>query len=886
MLGVGVGTPEIAIRNKGFIDVSKFFEAGGDGTGFDFTDTTSMFEDIDGGDNVDTHGQSIGIILSKKFMGGKTAASFIAGQPELVTNGDFSTGDTTGWNLGAGDFTITVPNGQVSIERNGGIDRFSQAITTVVDRWYQFSLDVVSGTVYRAVAGSLAGGNTTPGSYTFFFKATATSTDIRFWPAADLTTVILDNISVKEVPGPHMISASSADRATYHIGANNQRGIEPDGVTDGYNLTEDLGDADTVIAAVETSDSQFILLSHGGVGASTAPFAFAAQGGSSSSPNNTLGTTTTSIDRINASPHTRNELSDVVADGSPHVMTMKSDTGFASTADPAFSGYSASGGWRFDGILYHLTIAQDPSDELIAQGELLAERQSRGQLWEYVDPRTFTDVVFSPDTTDLTSLFEDIDGGENAVPGGLVGAYVDLRNAEPGETFDGHIAGQTELWDNPTPTIVNAGGSDGQYNSSTQTFTNNAIGTNGAYPRYQFELGLTSGNWYYLEGRFSGTLGDVHGIRLGSGGADVTSQFNPSTGEFTAVVEANETYLEIHGDGRESYNFTLESMTVKHIDGHVAQTPSSADRPTLEITLDENHPSLPGIMAATDAVNLTGTTGITATPAKTTWDDVAGRVAIVGAVGSDVVAFTVDGDAARGTGGRWYSVTLNVASVAGDDYSIRDTDGNNVGQLSGTGIKGPFYFKSDGATSLIRLIEWFGILTDIDVTFTVKEVSLTAKHFYDLVGDGVTDHMTVEFGTTIAQPNFGAWAGKYNVVEKTFMMDGTSVNRNALYIETTTFSMYANTVLNGPAADTDTHIVCGLFDDADGYLRVDGEVVASGAVGNAGSDGLTILADYLGARQVDGKIGGIFFMSREPTRFELASIEYHLNQNIDGVTLP
>ena len=62
-------------------------------------------------------------------------------------------------------------------------------------------------------------------------------------------------------------------------------------------------------------------------------------------------------------------------------------------------------------------------------------------------------------------------------------------------------------------------------------------------------------------------------------------------------------------------------------------------------------------------------------------------------------------------------------SIAGDSFSIRDLDGANVGQISGVGDHGPFFIPDNGGFGdLVRVIEWTGNLTDLDVTFSIKEI--------------------------------------------------------------------------------------------------------------------------------------------------------------------
>jgi len=135
----------------------------------------------------------------------------VAGQPELVTNGDFS-GGTTGWQFTRA--TGSVSSGSLLVTATAAFANAYQTVTTVAGKTYRLSVSGVSTTGAKQVsiyAGTALGtgdlGNAsltpTPSSVVFLFRATSASTvifaqDLGAFVSGD--TFSIDNISVKEVP--------------------------------------------------------------------------------------------------------------------------------------------------------------------------------------------------------------------------------------------------------------------------------------------------------------------------------------------------------------------------------------------------------------------------------------------------------------------------------------------------------------------------------------------------------------------------------------------------------------------------------------------------------------------------------------------------------------
>jgi hypothetical protein len=210
-------------------DIANLFFGGHVGGIYDPSDFTSMYvgratTSTNVGDNP-VVGDVVGTVLDKREMDGKTAAQFIASQNEIVTNGTFDT-DVTGWSASA-SATIASVGGRLEVKTSINYQYAYQTITTVVGEWYLVTFDYIHGTTNTSdvfigtllgvgqnygAAGSLAFDQ----SIAVMFKATATTTYLHFRnrntnETAD-TTAYFDNISVKHIPGNHLVAPSDAAR--------------------------------------------------------------------------------------------------------------------------------------------------------------------------------------------------------------------------------------------------------------------------------------------------------------------------------------------------------------------------------------------------------------------------------------------------------------------------------------------------------------------------------------------------------------------------------------------------------------------------------------------------------------------------------------------------
>ena len=172
--------------------------------------TTTLFQDTAGTTPVTTPGQPVGLVLDK-------SKGLVLG-PELVTNGDFSSG-STGWSVNGG-WSISGGAANAAIASGFGDVRGNSNLTTI-GRTYRltFTLNVVSGGVRWYLGGVTASTTiTSSGTYSVLVLAT----DVQYvafiaYGSGGAFTGSVDNISVREIPGNHATQATSASRPTYGI---------------------------------------------------------------------------------------------------------------------------------------------------------------------------------------------------------------------------------------------------------------------------------------------------------------------------------------------------------------------------------------------------------------------------------------------------------------------------------------------------------------------------------------------------------------------------------------------------------------------------------------------------------------------------------------------
>ena len=137
--------------------------------------------------------------------------------PELVTNGNFTDGDTTGFTLVSGATTVVDGECTVSYDDTNGV--LSQTLTVEIGAEYEITGTIVSATspsprikFGSTVNGSEYGQQTSIGTFNTTVKATTTTLSVLI-QAISSGQVVVDNISVRKVTPKSVALAESAAEA-------------------------------------------------------------------------------------------------------------------------------------------------------------------------------------------------------------------------------------------------------------------------------------------------------------------------------------------------------------------------------------------------------------------------------------------------------------------------------------------------------------------------------------------------------------------------------------------------------------------------------------------------------------------------------------------------
>lgn len=177
---------------------------------YSFGDTSSLYLDDQAvGGNVSADAETVGLVLDKAQIGGKTASAFIAGQSNVVTNGGFDADSDwtkgTGWSISGG----------VATHSGATIGNLSQTALTV-GKTYKITMTVTGGNV-NVFAGSGNFVTNVTGSVNLILEA-VTNGSIFIQCATD--GVAVDDVSYCEIPGLHFLQSDTAKEPTFKIRTN------------------------------------------------------------------------------------------------------------------------------------------------------------------------------------------------------------------------------------------------------------------------------------------------------------------------------------------------------------------------------------------------------------------------------------------------------------------------------------------------------------------------------------------------------------------------------------------------------------------------------------------------------------------------------------------
>jgi len=208
--------------------IDTLFASGEDGGWYDPSDLTSMYVETNGSGGNPAVGDVVGVILDKSQMGGQTAAEFIAAQPELVTNGSFDS--ATSWTTEPG---WTISGGVATLDGTIGANLIQSGTFIAANSWNLITFDC-SGNGSLSLRMSPTPLNTNNLGVLSSFSALIYNSG----PARGLTIQsggfvgTIDNVSIKEIPGNHLIAPGSGQEPRLQQDANSNYYLDHDNVDD------------------------------------------------------------------------------------------------------------------------------------------------------------------------------------------------------------------------------------------------------------------------------------------------------------------------------------------------------------------------------------------------------------------------------------------------------------------------------------------------------------------------------------------------------------------------------------------------------------------------------------------------------------------------------
>jgi hypothetical protein len=224
MIGIGMAMRLNATKQTPTQRAINILTSSGPGAWYDPSDLATLFQDSAGTTPVTAVEQPVGLVLDK-------SKGLVLGA-ELVANGDFANGNTgwvrslTSWDASTGSMVNDGTNAVGTQCQQNGV------ITAGKTYRIEFDLTRTSGTLNVWLNGSqlVQFGIATSGRKTFTIAATVSG---NFMVEASIGAVLaVDNVTVRELPGNHLIQPTATSRPTLKQDENGLYHLHFDGVDD------------------------------------------------------------------------------------------------------------------------------------------------------------------------------------------------------------------------------------------------------------------------------------------------------------------------------------------------------------------------------------------------------------------------------------------------------------------------------------------------------------------------------------------------------------------------------------------------------------------------------------------------------------------------------